>query len=161
MELIEALGIANYQVLLAQFFTFAILLFILYKFAYGPMIKMLDDRTAQIDKGLKDAEYATQKLEEVAGQEKNILTKAKKESQRIIASAEELAEKNKAEIIKNSKIESERIINQAQKTIEEEKNKIKEELKKETADLIIIATEKILKEKIDVNKNAEIIKESV
>ena len=72
MELIKALGIDNYQVLIAQFLNFAVLLFILYKFAYGPMMKMLDERTAKIDKGIKDAEKAKENLKEVAEKEKKV-----------------------------------------------------------------------------------------
>ncbi|MCK4635425.1 MAG: F0F1 ATP synthase subunit B [Candidatus Moranbacteria bacterium] len=161
MEIIKALGIDNYWVLIAQFVNLAVLLFVLYKFAYGPMMKMLDERSAKIAEGIKDAEKANKKLEETESREKDVLNKAKKEAKKIIAAAEEIAEKNKAEILENSKMEADEIFRKAEEKIEEEKNKLREELKKETIELVMMATEKVLKEKIDSDKDKEIIEKVV
>lgn len=161
MEIIKALGIDNYQVLIAQFLTFAILLYILYKLAYDPIIKMLDERTAKIDKGIKDAETAVEKLQEIEKQEKEVLNKAKREAQEIITSAEEVAEKNKAEILENTRTEARKVFADTEKAIEEEKKKMREELKKETIELVMVATEKVLKDKIDGDKDKEIIESAV
>ena len=63
--------------LLAQLVNFLIVLVVLYKFAYKPILKTLNDRTGKIEKGLKDAEDAQIKLAEMEKKEKEILTKAK------------------------------------------------------------------------------------
>lgn len=129
MEIIKALGIDNYWVLIAQFLNFAVLLFILYKFAYGPMIKMLDDRASKIDDGIKDAKKAKKNLEEVAEKEK-VLGEAKNEARRIIEAAENIAEKNKVEILETAKAEAKEIFAKTERAIEEEKKKLREEIKK-------------------------------
>jgi F-type H+-transporting ATPase subunit b len=156
-KIIEAFGVGDYEVLLAQFVSFGILLFVLYKFAYGPIIKMLDERTAKIEKGIKDAEEIQKKLNETEEREREILTEAKKQAQEIILNAEKMAEKNKVEILENSKVMAQEIIKNAEKTIEAEKSKLKSELKKEIADLVLASTEKVLREKIDEEKDKEII----
>ena len=57
-ELITKLGI-DWKFLIAQIVNFLVLLFVLYKFAYGPILAMLEKRQKKIEKGLKDAEAAT------------------------------------------------------------------------------------------------------
>ncbi len=161
MEIIKALGIDNYWVLIAQFLNFAVLLFILYKFAYGPMIKMLDDRASKIDDGIKDAKKAKKNLEEVAEKEKKVLGEAKNEARRIIEAAENIAEKNKVEILETAKAEAKEIFAKTERAIEEEKKKLREEIKKETVELVMKATEKVLKEKVNDDKDKEIVESAV
>lgn len=58
MELLNALGI-DWKILLAQFVNFAVLVFVLWKFAYKPIFKFLEDRKNKIEEGIKNAEQAT------------------------------------------------------------------------------------------------------
>lgn len=161
MEIIKALGIDNYWVLIAQFVNFAVVLFVLYKFAYGPMIKMLDERADKIDRGIKDAEKAKENLEEVAVKEKKVLSEAKSEARRIIEAAENVAEKNKVEILETAKFEAKEILAKTERAIEEERKKLREEIKKETVQLVFMATEKVLKEKMNDDKDKEVIEDAV
>ena len=62
-ELLTKLGI-DLKLLVAQIVNFLILLLVLYKFAYGPIVAMLEKRQKKIEKGLKEAEEAHKKLEE-------------------------------------------------------------------------------------------------
>lgn len=160
MELLNNLGI-NGKLLLAQIINFLILLFVLYKFAYGPILKMLDDRTKKIEKGLKDADESHKKLAEIVQKEKEVLKKAREEAQAIIVKAEEQAKKNKEDIITESKTQSEKILSDAQKKIEEEKNKMLAEVKGEISNLVIMATEKIISQKLDTAKDKEIINKAL
>ncbi len=57
MKLITALGL-DYRILLAQFFNFAILLFVLWRFAYKPVFNILEERRAKIAKGISDSDQA-------------------------------------------------------------------------------------------------------
>jgi len=160
MELLTNLGI-NGKLLLAQIVNFLVLLFVLYKFAYGPVLKLLSERTSKIEKGLKDAEDAQKKLLEITEKEKDVLIEARKQAQEIVARAEEVAVKNKEEILTNAKSQSEKILSDAEKKIEMEKVQMMQELKKEVASLVISATEKIIDTKIDVAKDKEIIEKAI
>src|SRR4030042_2105348 len=97
MELLSNLGI-NGKLLLAQIINFLILLFVLHRFAYKPILKMLNDRTNKIEKGLKEAEESHKKLAEISEKEKEIITKARKDAQEILKKVEDTAKKNKEEI---------------------------------------------------------------
>jgi len=147
--------------LLAQLVNFLIVLVVLYKFAYKPILKTLNDRTGKIEKGLKDAEDAQIKLVEMEKKEKEILTKAKEEGQKIITAAEVVARNNKEELLAEAKVQSDKILTEAGKKIEEEKNKMIDEIKSEVAGLVVMATEKILDEKIDTSKDKDLIKKAI
>lgn len=160
MELLNNLGI-NGKLLLAQIINFLVLLFVLYKFAYGPVLKLLSERTSKIEKGLKDAEDAQKKLIEITEKEKAVLTKARKQAQEIVAGAEEVAVKNKEEIIVAAKEQSEKILADSAKKIEMEKTQMMQDVKKQVAELVISATGKIISEKLDSNKDKAIIDKAI
>jgi len=149
------------KLIIAQVVNFAIVLLVLYKFAYKPILKMLNDRTKKIEKGLKDAEDANKKITELENRDKEMLVEAKKETQKIIASAENTAKKNKDEIIAEAKSQAEKILEEAKKKIEDEKVKMISEIKAEVSGLVVAATEKIIGEKLDEHKDKELIDKAI
>jgi len=156
MELLNNLGI-NGKLLLAQIINFVVLLAVLYKFAYGPVLKMLDERTKKIEKGLKDAEASHKKLAEISEKEAAVLVEARKNAQEIIKKSEESAVKNAEGIVASAKEQTTKMLEVAQKQIEQEKEKILAEAKSEIANLVVMATEKIINEKMDSAKDKELI----
>lgn len=160
MELLNNLGI-NIKLLVAQIINFLVLLFVLYKFAYGPVLKMLENRTKKIEKGLKDAEDAKNKLVEIAEREKKILAEARNEAQKIIKKSEDVALKNARDIEVSAKEQSKKILAEAKVQIEQEKNKAVKDAKSEIADLVVRATEKIIDEKMNSAKDKELIEKAI
>ncbi|EKE11158.1 MAG: hypothetical protein ACD_15C00133G0009 [uncultured bacterium] len=160
MELLNNLGI-NGKLLVAQIINFLILLFVLHKFAYGPVVKMLETRTKKIEKGLKDAQESQKKLEEISEKEQAVLVEARKQAQEIIKKSEESAILQAQEIVVSAKKQSQKILETAQKQIEQEKVKILAEVKAEVTGLVVMATEKIINEKLDETKDGELIRKSI
>ncbi|MDD5651902.1 MAG: F0F1 ATP synthase subunit B [Candidatus Moranbacteria bacterium] len=160
MELLENLGI-NGKILLAQVVNFFILFWILKKFAYKPVLNLLEERSKKIEKGLKDAEAARKKLEETEIESKKILSDARKHSREIIKEAEIRAETSKREIAEETKHKVDKMISDAKKKIEEEKDKMVVEVKNEVADLVSLATEKVLEKKADSEDDKKIIKKVI
>jgi F-type H+-transporting ATPase subunit b len=159
-ELFSKLGI-DWKLLIAQVVNFLILLFVLWKFVYGPIVAMLEKRQKKIEKGLKDAQDAGKKLEESVEKQKEILKKARTEAKDIVEKAREQAEKAKAEIANEAKAQSEKIIAGAKSEIEQEKKKMIAEIKSEIGGLVVAATEKIVGEKIDENKGNDLIEKVI
>ncbi|MDQ1284421.1 MAG: F-type H+-transporting ATPase subunit b [Patescibacteria group bacterium] len=159
-ELIKTFHIET-NLLIAQVVNFTIVLLVLYKFAYGPILKTLNDRTKKIEKGLKDSEDAGKKLAEITEKEKEVLAKAKKEAQGIIKKSEEEAKKNAENLVMEAKIQTQKIAVEAKKQIEQEKDKMMAEIKSEVAELVVAAAGKILGEKIDSGKDKELIERSM
>ncbi len=159
-ELISKLGI-DWKLLIAQIVNFLVLLFILYKFAYGPILAMLEKRQKKIEKGLADADEAHKKLAESEEKQKEILKKARGEAKVIVEKAYIQAEKSKSEIAVEAKVQAEKILANAKMEIEREKEKTLGEIKSEIGGLVIAAAEKIVGEKMDGEKDRELIEKSI
>jgi len=159
-ELIKTFHI-DWKLIVAQLINFAIVLWVLKKFAYGPVLKMMTERADKIDKGVKDAESAGAKLAEIAEKEKAVLVEARKQAQEIVAKSEAVAMKNKEELIVEAKAQSEKILADSAKKIEQEKNQMMQEVKGQLAELIISATSKIVDIKIDEEKDKELIAKAI
>jgi len=160
MELFGALGL-DIKILIAQFVNFAVLFFVLHKFGYGPIFEFLEKRKKGIEDGLNKARKADSKLAEMEEKEREVLVNAKKESNDIIFKAEELAKKNKEQILNEARLEAEKIMVDAKKKIEDEREAMVRSVKGEVAGLVMSATEKIIKQKVDGVVDASLIKEAV
>ena len=94
----EALGI-NLGLLVSQIFNFALLAVLLYLVAYKPILRMLDERSARIKKGLEDAEEASRRAAEMEQEFDQRMALARKEGQEIIAQATQMSEKARQDIL--------------------------------------------------------------
>ena len=157
-DLIHKLGI-DWKLLLAQIVNFVILLFLLKKFLYKPLINLMNNRRQKIEEGLEKArkgEEEFQKIQELRDKE---LAKVQKEAEVIIQKAREVGDKKQQEILKEAEEKTKKIIEEAKGRIDIEKEKMLKEVRQDVANLVVTATEKILKEKMDKNKEKEMINE--
>ncbi len=146
MEALSNLGI-DWKLLLAQVVNFAILLFVLKRYAYKPMLQMLDDRTSKIERGLQDAEAATIKLHEIEEKEKAVLSEARAEAKKLLMDADESGKKRDAMKIVETEERVKKLLADAEVKIDLDRAKMLTEAKKELAETVVMAVEKILKEK--------------
>lgn len=158
MEALHNLGIDG-KLLLAQVVNFLVLLFILRKFAYRPMVEFLEKRTARIEKGIRDAEAAAAKLVETGEEERRILAAARAEARSIIAVAEDGARKRENERAAETEAKVQRLLGEARIQIEEERRKVLSETKGEIASLVVLAAEKVMREKLDRDKDGELVRQ--
>ena len=136
---------------------FLLLLFLLKKFLYKPILKMLDQRKASIDEALTAADEARN---EVASTEENLrvqIAKAKVEAEDIVADAKKKADKIHQQIIAGAEAEAKSITDTASEQIEKEKNQAIEQLRNEIADLALLATEKVLAQGLTKKQEKELM----
>lgn len=160
MEVLAKLGI-DWKLLLAQGVNFLILLWVLRRFAYRPMLEFLEKRTRRIEAGLRDAKRAEEKLRDIEGQERNVLEKAKQEASDIVHRAREAAREASEKMLTESRAEAARLLEDARAKLEGETVRMKKEIQSEISDLVILATEKVLKEKLTTEKDAELVRNAV
>ncbi|MDD3711376.1 MAG: F0F1 ATP synthase subunit B [Patescibacteria group bacterium] len=160
MELFDALGI-NGKILLAQFINFAVLVFVLWRFAYKPILKFLEDRRKKIEKGVENSELAITKLEEIAEKEKEVIIEAKKEALNLINEAKDNAEKRGQELIKKAQEEASLVMLKEKEKLNQEKIEMFKEMKNNLSELVILAVEKVIEDKMDSEKDKEIIKKAL
>jgi F-type H+-transporting ATPase subunit b len=142
MEILHKLGI-DWKLLLAQGVNFLILLYILKRFVYKPMLAFLDERGAKIEAGLKSAEAATQKLAEAEAEHKAVLQAAQQQAKGIIEEAVVAAKQRDQRELEKTKSEIAKMLDDATKRTEAEKASLLREAKAELAALVLTATEKV------------------
>ncbi len=160
MELLDALGL-NLKVLLAQLINFAILLFILWKFGYRPILNILAKRRKKVSQGVKDAQAAEEKLNAARGKEKEVISQAKKEALVILEEAKYKAEDKKRVILDKAKEEIGEVINHEKQKIQQEKAETLKSIKADVSQLVILAVEKVLQEKIDTKKDKDLVAQAI
>lgn len=156
MEALANLGI-DWRLFVAQGVNFLVLLFVLRRYAYRPMLEFLEKRSQRIEQGLKDAEAAQVKLAEMEASEKKILASARDEARVIINTAEASAKQRDALRLMETEAKVKHSLDEAMVKIEEEKKKMLLEVRQEISAVALLAVEKILKEKIDAEKDAQLI----
>ena len=92
----EKLGIQPVQ-LLAQVFNFLILIILLRKYLYKPILKMLEERRKKIEEGLKSSEQAKKELDEAEKKKAEIISKAKLEASKIMDEAKKAGKKQETD----------------------------------------------------------------
>ena len=137
--------------------TFILLLLILKKIAWKPILNSLHEREKFIIHSLEKASNAQKEAEKLLEENNSNLAKAEEEAQKIIAQGREYSEKLKQQILHESKVESMKMIQQAKLEIERKNQESFVKLKEQVAELAIGAAEKILKENLDKEKQKELV----
>lgn len=139
--------------------TFILLLIILKKFAWTPIIQALEERENFIKESLEKAEKAQKEAERLAEENKKIALKAEEEARRIreenLKELKILMEKKLAEAEEKANLK----IKNAEAEIERKYQETFNALKNEIADLAVQIAEKVIKENLDKEKNKKISQE--
>jgi len=141
--------------------TFLLLVFVLAKFAWKPLLKMLQDREDMVRSSLEDAEKAKSELERLNEESEAIMAKARSEAQSILADGKAAAEKVKDDIIAKSKEQANKIREDAGNQIQVEKDKAISEIKKEVVNLTLSVAEKLIRKNLSDADNKSLIEESL
>lgn len=154
------LGI-NWKFFIAQLINFGVVLFVLWKFVFGPVSKKLQERTEKIDTALADAEQIEREKKEFDTWKQEEMGKVRREAAEIVAEAQREASKTREELLSAAKLEQEKMMKQTRAQIAEDENKMLTAVKGEVADMVTKATEKVLKQKMDSATDKKMIKDSL
>lgn len=143
MELIAKLGI-DAKILIAQIVNFVILLFVLGKFVYGPVVEKLEQRRGMIAKSAHDAKKSEELLKEIEQTRLDMIAQTKKVTLEMIEQAAKTAEETKNSIVESARQETQQIHEQSKLTLAREKEKMLKEASEELGRLVVSAAEKII-----------------
>ena len=144
-KLIEefSFGLFFWQTLL-----FGLLLFLLWKFAWKPILNAVNEREDGIKNALTEADKARQEMENLKSDNEKILKEARAERDAMIKDAREIKESMISEAKDEAKAQASKLIEQAKTTIQNEKLAAITDLKNQVADLSIDIAEKIVKKEL-------------
>jgi F-type H+-transporting ATPase subunit b len=153
---LEALGI-NLGYLLVQLTNFAIIFVVLRVWAYGPIVKMLEDRRERIAKGLEDARVASEARENAESDAEKIMSEARTKA---AAEAREIttrAEKQAKEIKAAADAEAGKAREKALADVETERTSILGDVRGQVAALSVAAAQKLIGENLDAKRQRALI----
>ena len=141
---------------------FSLLLVVLKKYAWKPILSAVDERNKSIEDALKAADKAKEEMLSLNADNERILMEAKKERDILLKEGREIKDNIIAEAKDKAKIEADKILITAKEQINNEKMKAITELKNQVAEMSIDIAEKILKSELsDKNKQKELIAEAL
>lgn len=160
MEIIKDFGI-NPILLLAQIVNFLILVFILNKIMFKPLLKVLDERRQKIAQSLKDAEQISQELIQAEKKGKDLIKEASSRADQIVNEAKETATQIRAEAQTAAKNEADKIFQKTQEALVLEKEKMRAGVRSELMEVVVLATEKIMGKSLSPQEKQAITKDSL
>jgi len=138
----------NLPGILAQAVSFAVVAFILWRFAFKPVLATLDERQKKIESGLQYAEEMKAKLEASQQASAAQLKEAQVKGQQIVAEAQKAAKEFSEKQQKEAVERANGVITKAQAAIELEKNKMLAEARTEIARLVVATTQRVLAQEL-------------
>ena len=129
--------------------SFGIVFFILAKFGFPVIVKMIDERKAFIDKSLDAAKSANERLAGIQEESERILKQSRNEEIRILKEAQETRSKIIGEAKEQASIEAGKLITEAKKAIQKEKEMAIRDIRNQIADLSLNIAEKVLRRNLE------------
>jgi F-type H+-transporting ATPase subunit b len=157
-EFFEAFGVDIWK-LAFQVANFLILLYLLNRFLFKPVLGRLDERSSKISKGLEDAEAAARDREQAKAEREAAVEEARKEAQAMIARANKIADDTRNEILGKAREEAEKVAARARDEIRAEKEQAMAELRGQVADLALAAAGKLVRSEMDGQTQRRLVEE--
>ncbi|BDH60623.1 ATP F0F1 synthase subunit B [Ureibacillus massiliensis 4400831 = CIP 108448 = CCUG 49529] len=146
---------------LATVIIFAVLMLLLKKFAWGPLMGIMKQREELVSSEIDAAENARKEAAALLEEHKALLKEARTEAQTIIESAKKQGDAQREEIISAARAEANRLKDSAVREIETEKEKAIAAVREEVVSLSVLAASKVLGKEISEEDNSALIKETI
>lgn len=160
MELIKNFGL-DPILLGAQVVNFLIILYLLKRFLYKPVLELLKNRESAIKEGLQKAQEAALLLEKTKEEEKKIIKNAKEEAKKLLESAKAHSLSVAAELEESAKKQVERVLTEAKTQIEQETKNAESRLMANVSKIAIQFLQKSVSQLFDKTGQEEVIKKAL
>ncbi|HET8524088.1 MAG TPA: F0F1 ATP synthase subunit B [Thermomicrobiales bacterium] len=154
------LGINGWN-LIIQAIAFIIFLLLFWRFALGPIVRMIDERRVRIQDSMEAAQKMQVELKEASTRNEEILRQARQEGQQILAQARETGEATIARAQEQAGKQADEYLARAEATLRNEVEQARQQLRQEVADLAVTAAGKIVRKELDPKTQARLIEETL
>lgn len=141
----------------AMIFFFLLLLYLLKKFAWGPLMSIMQEREEYVSNEIDEAEKSRKEAAIAAEEAAKQLNQTKQEAQKIIEDAREAGIKQEQDIIESARQEAERLKLVAQKDIQNEKEKAVQALQDQVASLSVLVASKVIEKELNASDQEALI----
>jgi len=159
-SILENLGI-DPELLAAQLVNFTILIAILYKLLYKPMLDMFQKRKNAISRSIKEAKKIEEDLKNLKQAKESEMREARLKSKDLLNQAALAADEQKGRVLAETKITSDKLVSEAKSIIRLEKEHMMKDLEKETGSLAVLMVEKFFKKNLSKEEQEKIARDIV
>jgi F-type H+-transporting ATPase subunit b len=140
---------------------FLITLFVLKRYAFGPIQKMLDDRREHIRRSIEEADNARDEARKLLEEHRALIGQARSDAEGIIAEARKTRESMEQRMREETEAERQRRLEETRREIAAETQRALEQIRSEVADLTLEATSIVVGKKLDADRDRELISEAI
>jgi len=140
---------------------FLIALFVLKKYAFGPIQNMIDARREQIRRSIEEAETARKEARQLLEEHKALMQEARGQAEQIIAEARKTRESMELRMREETEAERQRRLEETRREIAAETARALEQIRAEVADLTLEATSIVVGKKLDSDRDRELISQAI
>ena len=141
--------------------TFLVLLGLLAKFAWKPLLQALDSRQETIRKSLDDAQQAKQELERLNAESADIIRKARIDADAIISQSRADGERLREELRQKAKADADTVVRNAERQIQLETGRALQQIRHEAVDLSVMIASKLIGRNLSKEDNERLIEEAL
>jgi F-type H+-transporting ATPase subunit b len=140
---------------------FLIALYVLKRYAFGPIQKMIDDRREQIRRSIEEADNARAEARKLLEEHRELMTEARGEAEQILAEARKTRESMELRMREETENERQRRLEETRREIAAETGRALERIRTEVADLTLEATSIVVGKKLDSDRDRELISQAI
>ena len=140
---------------------FLITLYVLKRYAFGPIQKMIDERRERIAQSIAEADNARDEARNLLEEHKKLMQEARGEAEEIIAEARKTRDAMETRMREETETERQRRLEETRREIAAETARALEQIRAEVADLTLEATSIVVGRKLDADRDRELISEAI
>jgi len=154
------LGINGWQ-LIIQLIAFLVFIWLLWRFAVGPIVKVLDQRQERIGESMAAAERMQAELRATQSRNEEVLLEARREAQDILSTARLNGEQMLTRAREEANAQAETYLTRAQESLRQETEQARQQLRREVGDLAVLAAGRIIKKELDPQAQSRLIEQTL
>ena len=151
----------NTSLIFWELITFAILLFLLYRYVYPPIRDRIQQRQSEIERAIDEAQKTRSEARELLAEYRRQIEEARGEARRILDEARIQGEAQRERTRQDAREEGERIIQRAREEIERERDSALREVRREVSDMVVLASERVIGRELDRDGHEHLISEAL
>ena len=140
---------------------FLITLFVLKRYAFGPVQKMIDDRRERIRQSLDEADQAREEARKLLEEHRKLIASAQNDAEEILSEARRIGDANERRMREELEADRQRRLEETRKQIEAETRRALEQIRLEVVDLSLLAATKVTRKALDDADHKRLIEEAV
>src|SRR5919204_5323041 len=141
--------------------SFLITLFVLKRYAFGPIQKTIDERRQKIQQSIEDAEHARAEARRLLEEHRSLIGQARGQAEDILAEARRVADAQRERVREETETDRQRRLEETRRQIEAETHRALEQIRREVAELTLVAATKVTGKVLDDADHRRLIDDAV